>query len=135
VHAPPQEDKAVCLVEDEVDISTIVRKALELGGFAVHEFNDPLKAWDYFKENGKNCTVVLSDIRMPGMSGFEFCRRVKQLRSDAPVILMTSFEINPSEFESVMPNTRADGFIQKPVTMQKLVATIRELVSDGSMKP
>jgi CheY-like chemotaxis protein len=85
---------------------------MEQDGFTVHEFNDPVKAWEYFQLNGKNCTVVLSDIRMPGMSGFEFCRKVKHLRPEAPVIFMTAFEINQSEFSKVLPHTTADAFIE-----------------------
>jgi CheY-like chemotaxis protein len=73
--------------------------------------------------------VVLSDIRMPGMSGFEFCRKVKQLRPEAPVILMTAFEINQSEFSKVLPHTAADAFIRKPISLKQLKASINEITS------
>jgi len=112
--------KTVCVVDDEKDITTTIRRALEQDGYVVHEFNDPIKAWEYFKENGKNCSVVLSDIRMPSMSGFEFCRRVKELRPEALVILMTAFEMNQSEFSKVMPSTSVDGFISKPISLKEL---------------
>lgn len=123
-----QSKKTVCLVDDEVDITLVIRKGLERDGCTVHEFNDPVKAYEYFKENGKNCTIVLSDIRMPGMSGFEFCRKVKESRPEAPVILMSAFEINQSEFSKVMPQTNVDGFIQKPVSLKKLKELIDEIV-------
>jgi CheY-like chemotaxis protein len=55
---------------------------------------------------------------MPGMSGFEYCRNVKELRPEAPVILMSAFEINQSEFSKLMPHTPADGFVNKPVTLK-----------------
>jgi len=74
--------KTICLVDDEVDIATIIKKGLEKIGHTFHEYNDPTKAWEYFKENGRNCTVVLSDVRMPSMSGFEFCWRVKELNRE-----------------------------------------------------
>jgi CheY-like chemotaxis protein len=124
-----QSRKTVCLVDDEVDITTLVRRGLEQDGFTVHEYNDPIKAWEYFKENGKNCTIVLSDVRMPGMNGFEFCRRVKELRPEAPVLLMTAFEMNQSEFSKVMPHTTPDGFIAKPISLKKLKEFINEITS------
>jgi DNA-binding response OmpR family regulator len=123
------QSKTLCLVDDEPDITSVIRRGMEQDGFTVHEFNDPVKAWEYFQLNGKNCTVVLSDIRMPGMSGFEFCRKVKQLRPEAPVILMTAFEINQSEFSKVLPHTTADTFIRKPISLKQLKASINEITS------
>ena len=121
--------KTICLVDDESDITSIIRRGMEQDGFTVHEFNDPIKAWEYFQHNGKSCTVVLSDVRMPGMSGFEFCRKVKQLRPEAPVILMTAFEINQSEFSKVLPHTTADAFIRKPISLKQLKAFINQITS------
>jgi CheY-like chemotaxis protein len=103
-------------------------------GYTVHEYNDPTKAWEYFKENGKNCTIVLSDVRMPGMNGFEFCRKVKTLMPAAPVILMTAFEINQSEFDTVMPSTKADGFIQKPISIKSLAALIDGFIPRNNLR-
>ena len=124
-----QSRKTVCLVDDEADITSVIKKGLEQEGYIVHDYSDPIKAWEYFKVNGKNCTVVLSDVRMSGMNGFEFCRRVKELRPEAPVILMTAFEMNQSEVSKVMPSASVDGFIQKPVSMKKLKEVIDEFAS------
>jgi len=66
---------------------------------------------------------------MSGMNGFEFCRRVKELRPEAPVILMTAFEMNQSELSRVMPSTIADGYIQKPISLKKLKEVIDEFRS------
>ena len=119
-----QSRKTVCLVDDEADITSVIKKGLEQDGYIVHDYNDPIKAWEYFKVNGKNCTIVLSDVRMSGMNGFEFCRRVKALRPEAPVILMTAFEMNQSEVSKVMPSVSVYGFIQKPISMKKLKEVI-----------
>jgi DNA-binding NtrC family response regulator len=124
-----QSRKTVCLVDDEVDITSVMKKGLEQDGFIVHQYNDPIMAWEYFKENGKNCTIVLSDVRMPGMNGFEFCRRVKELRPEAPVLLMTAFEVNQSEFSKVMPHTTPDGFMAKPVSLKKLKEFVNEITT------
>jgi len=124
-----QPRKTVCLVDDEVDIATVINRSLTQDGYIVHEFNDPNEAWEYFKTNGTNCTVVISDIRMYGMNGFDFCRRIKQLRPETPVILMTAFETNLSEFSKVMPHTTPDGLMTKPISLIKLKEFIKEITS------
>jgi DNA-binding NtrC family response regulator len=125
INAQSPTAKTVCLVDDEIEITEVIRMGLERAGFIVHAFNDPKKAWEYFQIYGKSCTVVLSDIRMPGMSGFEFARNVKGINPDAPVILMSSFEINNSEFVRVLPHIKVEGFIQKPISINKLVKDLK----------
>jgi CheY-like chemotaxis protein len=124
-----QPRKTVFLVDDEPDITSVIKMGLEQKGFVVHAFNDPKKALQELRLNGKDCTVVLSDIKMPDMSGFELCRIVKQTRPDLRVILMTAFEMNQSEVSRVMPATMADGYIQKPISLKKLKEVIDEFTS------
>jgi response regulator RpfG family c-di-GMP phosphodiesterase len=61
---------------------------------------------------------------MPGKSGFELCRIVKQTRPDVRLILMTAFKVSKSEFDKVLPSTKVDGFIKKPLTINKLAALL-----------
>ena len=117
----------VMVVDDEPDLLKLIKKFLESEGFEVHAFSSPEAAIQHVRQGCATCTIVVSDIRMPGMSGFEFCRRVKEARPEAPVILMTAFEINQSEFSKVMPHTTIDGFIQKPVSLKNLMALINEI--------
>jgi DNA-binding response OmpR family regulator len=65
-----QSRKTVCLIDDEVDITTVINRSLTQEGYIVHEFSDPIKAWEYFQKNGMNCTIVLLDVRKPSMNGF-----------------------------------------------------------------
>lgn len=121
--------RTIWLVDDDEDILTIIRKALEQDGFGVHDFSDPKKALDHFLRDGKDCTVVISDIRMPGMTGFALCRKVKESRPQMPVILMSAFEMGRSEFAKVMPHTTVDGFIQKPVSLKQLKELVNQFIS------
>ena len=119
--------RTACLVDDEVDITLVIKKGLEQGGFTVYDYNDPNMAWGYIKEKDQNCTIVISDVRMPSMSGFESCRRVKAGSSSIPT---TAFEINQSEVSEVLPNDQADGFFRKPMSLKKL----RELIMDSRQR-
>jgi YesN/AraC family two-component response regulator len=83
------------------------------------------------KLNGKDCTVFLSDIRMPEMNGFQLAREVSQHRPDVRAVLMTSFEVHKNEFDTLLPSTDVAAFIQKPVSQKKLLDTLEALFVDG----
>jgi CheY-like chemotaxis protein len=58
---------------------------------------------------------------MHALTGFQLVRRVKDLRPEMKVIMMTMFEVNKQEFEAVFPSTPIDGVIRKPFTPSHLV--------------
>lgn len=117
------------VVDDEKDIVTVVTRSLENAGIKVHGFNNPLAALEHINSGCHDCWLLLSDVRMPQMSGFEFVRKVKQLHPEMTVLLMTALEINNDEFDKVLPSTKVDGFIQKPAGMLELVETIKQYQS------
>ena len=59
--------------------------------------------------------MVISDLRMLGMNGFEFIKKIREIKPEVKIFFMTAFEINDVEFRRVLPSTRIDEFIQKPV--------------------
>ncbi len=71
--------------------------------------------------------MVLSDVRMPGMPGFEFVRKVRKIEPNVKILLMSAFEISDLEFSRALPSdTKIDGFVQKPVSPKELVRVIEE---------
>jgi DNA-binding response OmpR family regulator len=63
---------------------------------------------------------------MPALTGFQLIRRVKNLRPEMKIIMMTMFEVNRQEFEAFFPSTLIDGVIRKkPFTLSQLVEKIR----------
>lgn len=103
--------RTICLVEDEKDVLSVIKKGLEQEGCIIHDFTDPKKALNYFLMHGKDCTIVIADIRMPVMNGFTLLQRIKESSPQVPVILMSAFEIGRSEFAKAMPHTTVDGFL------------------------
>ena len=61
----------IMIVDDESDITLIMKRYFEVQKFAVEAFTDPVKALEHFKQNSKDYLLVISDIRMPGISGIE----------------------------------------------------------------
>jgi CheY-like chemotaxis protein len=71
-------NSAILVLDDEPDIATIIEQSLQDLGFRVSAFTDPIVALEYFKSNFEDCcSIIISDIRMPGMNGYEFVRKVK----------------------------------------------------------
>ncbi|MGA9169444.1 MAG: response regulator [Nitrososphaeraceae archaeon] len=82
--------------------------------------NDPFIALEHFNLNVKDYSIVISDIRMPGMNGYEFVKKVKRIKSEVKVILMTGFEINDLDLSNHLSTIKIDALIQKPLSIKQL---------------
>ena len=118
--------KSVVLVDDEEDILAVLKAGLERNNYEVFDFDNPLKAVDYLK-SVNSPQILITDIRMPGMSGFEVCREARMKHPEMGIIVMTSFDIDKSEFERVFPSTKIDALIKKPVSIRKLIDAINAI--------
>jgi DNA-binding NtrC family response regulator len=112
--------KKILIVDDEPDITLTLRKGLELSGYDVHSFNDPLGALSSYKPDIYDLLVI--DIRMPNMTGFELYRKIKELDSKVRVCFITAFETYYEKFEQeFFPLEEIKGFIRKPIQIEDLV--------------
>jgi YesN/AraC family two-component response regulator len=71
---------------------------------------------------------------MPGLSGMQRARKVKEINPNVKVVLMTSFEIRDSEFSKVFPSTQVDGFVQKPIGIRDLTDKILSLIGESKRR-
>ena len=117
----------VMIVDDDEDIMSVFSAALKKEGYNVHAFVNPVTAYEHLRYSPDACSLVISDVRMPAMSGFQLARKVKELNPKVKVVLTSAFEISMKEFRSVLPNAKVDGFLPKPVSMAKLHELITEL--------
>jgi len=117
------------IVEDEPDLLATTRMMLEKESYKVHCFSNPIAALSHVEDGCKDCKLVLSDIRMSGMSGFELVRRVKELRPEMKVILMTAFKIDMKEAQIVLPSTKVDAFLNKPFRSKELIEAVKQVCS------
>jgi CheY-like chemotaxis protein len=69
--------------------------------------------------------MVITDIRMPGHSGFEVARRTRTIIPDVPIIFMTAFEINSIEFGQLFPSLQVNDFLQKPFHVTRLLEVVQ----------
>ena len=125
-----EKNRYILAVDDDSDIVTMVEQALYINGFKVSAFTDPAMALEDFKVNCKDYSVILSDIRMPGINGYELIKRAKEIDKQVKVILMSAFEINVNEFHNLLPDIKIDALLQKPFHIQQLTEVIETISSD-----
>ena len=112
------------VVDDEADITSVMKQGLEKEGFDVDAFNNPLEALSSFKPGIYD--LLLLDVRMDRMNGFELYRQLKKKDEKAKICFITAFEVYYDEFKKVFPKLRVNCFVRKPVRLEELAKTIRE---------
>jgi len=119
------------VVDDERDILSIVKRGLESKNrFQVETFIDAESALESLKENsGDYYDLVLTDIRMPKINGFELYRRIKESNPHMKIVFITAFEINKDEFSKVIPSVDVIDFISKPVSMSTLITKLNSILN------
>jgi len=114
--------KKILVVDDEPDISSSIKRGLERNGFQVDAYTDPEKALSEFKPGIYD--LLLVDIRMPKLNGFELYREIKKKNDQSKICFFTAFEVYYEEFKKVFPTLDVKCFIRKPITISDLVAHI-----------
>jgi DNA-binding NtrC family response regulator len=112
--------RSILIVDDEIDIINSVKRWLEADGFKVHGIADPLQALEYFENNSEDIDFVLSDIRMRKIDGRDLVKRIKTIRLETKIIIMTALETDRLELSETLPSIKIDGFMTKPGSLQKL---------------
>jgi DNA-binding NtrC family response regulator len=116
--------KNILFVDDEKDITLAIKIILEETGlFHVDTFNDPVLALKRFKPNFY--ALVIIDIMMPKMSGFELYEHLKKLDPDLKVCFLTASEMYHQEVREVEHCAlNEELFLQKPISNKDLVGEI-----------
>jgi DNA-binding response OmpR family regulator len=118
------QNKRILIVDDEKNITDTFKMALEQQeGFEVITYNDPELALSQFKENWFD--LLLLDIKMPKISGFELYSRLKEIDSKPKVCFITAFEVYYDEFKRVFPSLDVKCFLRKPISISDLVEQVK----------
>src|SRR5919202_2938243 len=114
--------KTILIVDDGHDIASYLKLSLEDNGFEVHSFNDPILALDNFRK--RSYSLLILDINMPKMNGFELYTKIKKIDDKALVCFFTALA-ELQEYESfrkdVFPEEGKRYFIQKPLRNEEVV--------------
>jgi CheY-like chemotaxis protein len=75
------------VVDDDYDIASLIKIGLEKIGLSVSSFTDPLLAIEEFRKKPSDYELVISDVRMPSMNGYEFVKQVKKIDPHASIFM------------------------------------------------
>lgn len=114
-------DKNILIVEDEPSLIFTLRDTLENEGYVVHVREHGQEALDFIKE--KTPDLMILDIMLPSMSGYEVCKKVREEKYTFPIIMLTARD---QEIDKVTGlNIGADDYITKPFGVKELLARIQ----------
>jgi CheY-like chemotaxis protein len=120
--------KRILIVDDDNDITTTFKAAIEDNNrsankrIEVYTSNDPLVALSEFKPNFYD--LLLVDINMPHMNGFELCQKIFGIDINVRICFMSSGEINRKALREIYPTLSVGCFMRKPMTIDYLVKRI-----------
>jgi DNA-binding response OmpR family regulator len=118
---------SIVLVDDEMDLVLLFRAFLEKDGHIVVPFSDPELALEYFKQTPMNHTLLITDLRMPGLSGIDLACSIRKLNSNIKIFLMTAFDIRDLESYPNYKDAKIDKLLQKPIGFSELRILIENL--------
>jgi two-component system, OmpR family, response regulator ChvI len=120
--------KRVLMVDDESDVNLTLKIVLEENGFKVDSFTDPLLALQNFKEDDMYDMLIL-DIRMPNMNGFELYREIKKIDDKVKVCFLTAGEMDYEKFgKELFPALDNNCYIQKPIQNEILIKRLNRII-------
>jgi DNA-binding NtrC family response regulator len=119
--------RKILIVDDEPDITSSFDMILQMNGFEVDAFNDPILALSSFKPNVYG--LALLDIRMPKMNGFQLYNQIKDIDKNMEVCFITAYEDYREEFKEAFPELEeAKYFIRKPKAIEDLVKHVATIL-------
>ena len=123
-------DNYILLVDDEKDILDLFTEYLSSNGFNTISFQNPLDALEYFYKNQSNCYLIITDYKMPQMSGIDLIKKIrgKDTNSKIKIILISAFIKDNLPYDKSYILT-VDKILEKPVYLDRLKKVIQELIS------
>jgi two-component system catabolic regulation response regulator CreB/two-component system response regulator ChvI len=125
-------NKRVLLVDDEPDLNLTIKMILEENGFKVDSFTDPLSALENFRGEAGSHDLVILDIKMPNMNGFELYRQIKKIDDKAKVCFLTAGEMDYEQFrKELIPALDNNCYIQKPIETEMLIRRLNRILQNN----
>jgi DNA-binding response OmpR family regulator len=124
--------KRILVVDNEPDVSIVLKRVLEQAGFDAESYDDPNLALKNFRAGLYD--LILLDIKMPGMDGFSLYQELKKLDNNAKICFVTASEMYFSRFrkDEDFCTLDEDLFIRKPIENEELIKKIDALFNKSS---
>ena len=120
----PPSPTRVLIVDDEASLRKALRTSLVASGFLVEEAGNGEEALDAVRKSAFD--LVLLDINMPGMGGFDACKRIRMLSPKAGILMVTVKDFEEDKVRAL--EAGADDYVTKPFRLRELVARLRAVL-------
>ena len=120
---PAQKSKTVLIAEDNPMSAMLLKKIVADTGMVPQHAENGLEAVKYIQAK-KPCDLILMDLNMPVMDGFEAIKRIKEIRDDIPIVVQTAYDSESGRDKAL--ELKVTDFISKPVNRDQLVEKIRK---------
>jgi two-component system response regulator ChvI len=114
----------ILVVDDERDITSVIVKGLKSNGFEVDSYNNPILALEKFRVDAYDLLII--DIKMPKMNGFELYKKMKEIDNKVKVCFLTAIEYYNDEFRMAFPKLTMRCFADKPISIDSLAKIIKQ---------
>jgi CheY-like chemotaxis protein len=123
-------DNYILLVDDEKDVLDLFSEYLTSHSFNTVSFDNPVKALEYFYKNPSNCSLVITDYKMPQMSGLDFINKIREKDTDCKIkTIMVSAYIKDNVPYDKSYTMKIDRILEKPVYLDRLKTEIQQLLT------
>lgn len=117
------------IVEDDPGLAKVLHKAVLEAGYAPQVIGDGREALERVRNEAFD--LILLDVLLPGMDGFEFCRQARTAGIQAPILIITALDTTRRKVEGL--DAGADDYIVKPFQVAELLARVRALLRRGTV--
>ena len=118
--------KEILVIDDDPDVLNLFTEFLKREGFRTASYLDALAALREIRGSPQRYSLVITDIRMPGISGLEIIKKVSQINQEIKVILISAFELDGDNLKGI----KYEDFIKKPVHLRSLAETIDKILKN-----
>lgn len=122
----------VLVVEDEAVVRALVTRALESSGYKVNSAPNGAAALEFLNTESEVINLVLTDLVMPNMNGRQLAAKIEELFPAIPVLFMSAYTGDEIQRRGLLLSNEA--FVQKPFTLEKLTAAVRQRLDEHTAK-
>jgi len=130
---PMEGSEIIMVVDDEEDIRMLTTELLESFGYTAVSFEDGKQALASFEKDPDYFDLIITDMTMPGMTGYEFAKKVLTIKKKMPIILCTGYSENISKDRAL--EIGIAQYLQKPFQNQELLSIIRKIMNNKQITP
>lgn len=116
----------ILFVEDEPDLGNVIKQYLEVMDFDIDWCTNGKTALNTFREKAHQYNILIVDIQLPGMDGFELAERISRLNDNIPFLFLTARNEKKDRLRGL--NLGADDYISKPFDIDELVLRIKNIL-------